>query len=252
MIDAILAAALLTSPQPSPSSSALPVIITVHSRAECATRLQATSYAIPGLLMNDRIVQRSELVLGKMAQDSAQHASSAQRTMDGNYLERLTQAMAHNLKVLKSLIAQVGATTKPNQPDPLVERLKNVAAVQADEWNAVNGIGETSRLGQLQDDNPFSSMRDAVSPIGTRGVPVERDSEPIFDAGLPNAGLVPGAIPTSQPIFPATSIYGPIARTLTNDAQLTDQRENDLAETVRSEVVACGGHQPSPAPAATP
>ena len=224
-----------------PQASTPPVIITVHSRAECVTRLQATGYAVPGLRMNDRIVQRSQIVLAVMAKHTAENASTAQRTLDVSYLERLTSAMMHNLKALKGLIAQVAATTKSNQPDPLVDRLRGIYAVQSHEMDTFNGIAETTRMDALQDDNPDAMIAASAGDIPRGGVPRAGVQEPVFDAGLPNSGLLPNAIPTTSPVFPANSIYGPLAQSLSNDAALTDQRENDLASTIRDEVSACSG-----------
>jgi hypothetical protein len=238
----LLASSAEPASSPSPATTSLPVIITVRSRAECITRLQATGHAIPGLLMNDRIVQRSQAVLAKMAQDTAQHASPEARALDDTYMERLTTAMMHNLKVIKSLIAQIEATSKQNAPDPLVARLQAAAGVQNDELNAFNGITETSRLGEMQDHQPYADMMGAVGPRGPRGVPSQAVGEPLFDAGLPNAGTLPNAIATISPIFAATSIYAPVVQRLTADAQATDQRENDLAETVHAEVASCISH----------
>ncbi|BDE05589.1 hypothetical protein WPS_08650 [Vulcanimicrobium alpinum] len=256
----------LTAQSPAPQTPAptLPEIGRVRSRGVCATVRDSVAPMVLGLMKSDELVGAGHRAFLKMADDQRTGSDNALQ-IDQLYLRRASLAMAHNLAVIDTLLAD--RKRFPNTPKTdddriaqlLGEQIAAVAGQQRKTLDVMNGALDTDALGRMQ--NEFPAGLSATGPGSLpKGAVVNAARGPDANGDyIGAAGLdMPSGTPTFDPRSYVASktlgrtVWDRLAGTLELQQHLIAAREQKLSPTVIAISVACREELASPAPAASP
>jgi hypothetical protein len=256
------AAALCVLTAQSPAPSTLPEIGRTHSKGFCSTVRDNVAPSLLGLMKTDELIGASHRATLKMAHDQTSGSTEAQ-DIDRLYLGKVVSAMAHNLGVIKKVLADEKRFPKTPLSDDdrfallLKAQLQATAERQNVALNHLNGILETTAMGQMRGD-VSTQMNNAVgqSPAGPRGTPKPPASTADQFLGVSS---LPGSGPGGMFEHPGPALTNVAGQTiwdkLTADIEVQQARiagaEQTLTPTVIAASLACQAPA-APAPAASP
>jgi hypothetical protein len=183
---------------PAPSASPLREIGHATANALCSTLTRGVVPLLVGTERNDEAISAGHRGLSKMDSDSALHMSDAALELDRRYVRQVADVLAHNLDLMKKLLASDAFPVKISDSDDqaaaiVKAHLEDIVAKQKDALNLMDGTIETDYLGQMQSErntsmdaatgNPASAP--SASPLGGGG------GGYLSVAGLQNTGSFP-------------------------------------------------------------
>jgi hypothetical protein len=241
---------VLTAQAQAPAPTTLPEIGRTHSRGFCSTVRDNVAPSVLGLMKTDELIGAGHRALLKMAHDNG---SPTELELDQLYARNVVLSMAHNLGIIKKLLADEKRFPKTPASDDdrfallLKAQLQAAADKQNVALNHVNGILEAKAMGNMRSELPLGMQR-AVSPEGSKY------SEPDSDRFLG-----PSALPGSGPngIFDrGTPLASALGKTiwdkLAADVEVQQTRiaaaERTLTPAVVAAAAACRGEAATPAP----
>ena len=243
---------VLTAQAPAPTT--LPEIGRTHSKGFCSTVRDNVAPSVLGLMKTDELIGAGHRALLKMAHDNG---SPTELEIDQIYARKVVGSMAHNLAVIKKLLADERRFPKTPASDDdrfallLKAQLQAAADKQNVALNHVNGILEAKAMGQMRSD---------ISTQSANSVAIENKphSEPGEDRFL-GASSLPGSGPDAlfdrgMPLAktPGNTIWDKLALDVEVQQTRIAAAEQTLTPTVVAAATACRGEAPSPAPSAAP
>jgi hypothetical protein len=272
---AVLCALPLTAQTPAPST--LPEIGRVRAKGLCTTVRDRVAPMVLGLMKSDELVGAGHRAFFKMADDarssrprsSGEQSASLALQVDQLYLRKAADAMAHNLRVIDTLLADETRFPKVanSDDDRIAQQLKAqiaaVAAQQRKTLDLMNGALETEALGAMQNDfgggsSVMSSTTADPVPKGAVTAPVrgpDASGSFIGAAGLNMPAGATGAIdPRAATSAKAgrTTVWDGLARVLETQQITIAAAEQKLSPTVVAISIACREELSSPAPQRRP
>jgi hypothetical protein len=251
---ALAALSMLTAQAPAPSPTSLPEIGRTRAKGFCTTVRDNVAPSVLGLMKTDDLIGAGHRAVLKTAHDQTA-GSPETMEMDQLYLDKVVAAMAHNLGVVKKMLADDKRFPKtPSSDDDrlallLKAQLQAAADRQNDALNHLNGILETDAMGSMHKDIS-SAMQGSLTP--TSG------STPVSAAGgFLDSSSVPGANPlplgASGAIAPSHTLGHTLWDRLAADIEVQQARiaqaEQTLTPTVIAAAAGCRDDTPaSPAP----
>jgi hypothetical protein len=245
---------VLTAQAPSPAPTTLPEIGRTRAKGFCTTLRDNVAPSVLGLMKTDELIGASHRALLKMAHDTS---SPRELELDQVYAGKVVLAMAHNLGVIKKMLADEKRFPKTPVTDDdrfallLKAQLQAAADRQNVALNHVNGILEANAMGQMRTDIS-SQMSSAVAE------PSKKSSDPDADRFL-GASSLPGSGPNGlfdrgAPIAktPGNTIWDKLALDVEYQQARIAGAEQTLTPTVVAAAAACRGDAPSPAPSVRP
>ncbi len=251
---ALLTLCMLTAQAPAPGPTTLPEIGRTHSKGFCSTVRDNVAPSLLGLMKTDELIGASHRALLKMGHDNG---SKQEFEMDQIYAGKVVVAMAHNLGVIKKLLAderrfpKTPATEDDRFALQLKAQLQAAAERQNVALNHVNGILEAKAMGQMRSDLPLG-MQSAVSPENTKYVEPSSDQF-LGPSSLPGSGpngMFDRGLPLAK--TPGNTIWDKLALDVEVQQARIASAERTLTPTVIAAATACRGDAASPAPSATP
>ncbi|MDQ6944136.1 MAG: hypothetical protein M3169_16685 [Candidatus Eremiobacteraeota bacterium] len=250
----LLALCMLTAQAPAPGPTTLPEIGRTHSKGFCSTVRDNVAPSVLGLMKTDELIGASHRALLKMAHDNG---SPRELELDQVYAGKVVLSMAHNLGVIKKLLADEKRFPKTPATDDdrfallLKAQLQAAAAKQNIALNHVNGILEAKAMGQMRSD--ISTQ--AASSVAIENKPHTEPGEDRFlgASSLPGSG--PGGMfDHGMPLAstPGNTIWDKLAADVEVQQTRIAAAERTLTPTVVAAAAACRGEAPLPAPSATP
>lgn len=244
-------AVALTAQTPAPSSTGLPEIGRTRAKGFCTTVRDNVAPAVLGLMKTDDLVGAGHRGALKTAGDSRSSAQSGALDLDYIYLRAVAARMAHNLDVIKKMLADEKRFPK----NPVTEddkfallmkaQLQAAADRQAVALNHISGIVETVAIGtSLKDvDANMSASVAATTPTSktpSSGAPSTADQ--FLGAGsLPGSG--PGAMFQRSSVTPSNNPRQTIWDKLALDIEVQQKNiagaEQVLTPTVVAAAAAC-------------
>jgi hypothetical protein len=252
-IAAALGALCVLSAQ-TPAPATLPEIGRTHSRGFCSTVRDNVAPSVLGLMKTDELIGASHRAVLKMAEDST---SPTALDLDKVYAHVVVSRMAHNLAVIKKLLADEKRFPKKPATDDdrlallLKEQLQAAADRQNVVLNHVNGILETQAMGQMRSD--ISTQ--AAGSVAIENKPHTEPGEDQFLGASTLPGSSPGGMFERGSQLSKTlgnSIWGKLALDVEVQQTRIAAAEQTLTPTVVAAAAACRAEAPSPSPRATP
>ena len=254
---ALATLSMLTAQAPVPSQTSLPEIGRTRAKGFCTTVRDNVAPSLLGLMKTDDLIGASHRALLKAAHDQTA-GSPESMELDQLYLDKVVAAMAHNLGVVKKMLADEKRFPKtPSSDDDrfallLKAQLQAAADRQNDALNHLNGMLETEAMGSMHKDIS-SAMQSSLAQAGgptPAGAP----------GGFFDSSSVPGANPlpfgASGAIAPSHTIGHTVWDRLAADVEVQQthiaQAEQTLTPTVIAAATGCRDDAPTPAPAASP
>jgi hypothetical protein len=251
---ALAALCVFTAQAPAPAPTTLPEIGRTHSKGFCSTVRDNVAPSLLGLMKTDELIGASHRALLKMGHDNG---SKQEFELDQVYAGKVVVAMAHNLSVIKKLLAderrfpKTPATEDDRFALQLKAQLQAAAERQNVALNHVNGILEAKAMGQMRSDLPLG-MQSAVSPENTKYVEPSSDQF-LGPSALPGSGpngMFDRGLPLAK--TPGNTIWDKLAADVEVQQSRIASAERTLTPTVIAAAAACRGDAASPAPNATP
>jgi hypothetical protein len=256
LVAALAALCVLTAQAPAPTQAptTLPEIGRTHSKGFCTTVRDNVAPSVLGLMKTDELIGASHRALLKMAHDSS---SPTELQLDQVYAGKVVLSMAHNLGVIKKMLADANRFPKTPVTDDdrfallLKAQLQAAADKQNLALNHINGILEAKAMGQMRAD--ISTQ--AASSVALEGKPHSEPGEDTFlgASSLPGSG--PGGMfDRGAPLAktPGNSIWDKLALDVEVQQTRIADAERTLTPTVVAAAAACRGEGPTPAPSAKP
>ncbi|HEX3467443.1 MAG TPA: hypothetical protein VHT05_05125 [Candidatus Elarobacter sp.] len=186
----------LNAQAPAPATSPIPFIGGTHAKGFCTMVRDNVAPSVLGLMKNDDLVGASHRAAMKTASDASTGTADAMQ-LDELYLRRVALSMAHNLGVIKKLLADQSRFPKHPATDDdryallLREQLQAAADRQLVALNHISGIVETTSMGSMRNDID-KQLQSSVGSTTT----TDSTSEP-GDQFL-GIGTLPGMPPTQM------------------------------------------------------
>jgi hypothetical protein len=248
-VAAAAAALLLTAQAPSPQPTSLPLIGRTHSKGFCTTVRDNVAPALLGVMKTDDLIGAGHRAALKTAHD-ATSAPEAQE-FDRVYVERVVAAMAHNLGVIKKVLAdekrfpKVPATDDDRYALLLKAQLQATSDRQAVALDHLNGVLETEGMHTMRSDISTGMQQAIAMPAVGNG---------FFDSSaLPGAG--PGGLGSTHVVQPSNTLGNTIWDKLAADIEVQQAKivavERVLSPIVIAAAISCRGEE-SPKPNPTP
>jgi hypothetical protein len=231
----------------------LPEIGRTHSKGFCSTVRDNVAPSLLGLMKTDELIGASHRALLKMAHD---RSSKEAFELDQVYAGKVVVAMAHNLGVIKKMLADEKRFPKTATSDDdrfallLKAQLQAAADRQNVALNHVNGILEAKAMGQMRSDLPLGM----ASSVSAENKPHDEPSEDRFlgTSSLPGSGpngMFDRGLPLAK--TPGNTIWDKLAADVEVQQSRIASAERTLTPTVIAAATACRGDAP-PAPTAAP
>jgi hypothetical protein len=248
---ALAALTVLTAQAPAPSPTVLPEIGRTRAKGFCTTLRDNVAPSVLGLMKTDDLVGASHRALLKTAHDQTA-ASPESVQIDRIYLAKVVAAMAHNLGVVKKMLADDKRFPKTPASDDdryallLKAQLQAAADRQNDALNHLNGILETEGMGDMRRDLS-TAMQSTTSIPGASPPPATG----FLDASsVPGAGPLPlggtGVVPPGHTL--GHTVWDELAADIEIQQARIAQAEQALTPTVVAAAAGCRNDDPSPAP----
>jgi hypothetical protein len=247
-----------------PSPLPLPEIGRTHSKGLCTTVRDRVAPAVLGLMKTDELIAAGHRALIKSGQDQIQPSAptgvdrspKAALDLDRAYLERVVQAMAHNLQLIKRVLDDPKAFPKNAATDDdryallLKAQIQDAANRQNDTLNRINGVLESQGMNAMRQDIS-TGMQSSTGPTNSMGSP----GAGFFDTlSLPGSGPSPlngiSAVPPSNTA--GHTIWDELARDVEIEQTRVAHAEQTLTPTVVAVAAGCRDELASPAPSANP
>jgi hypothetical protein len=187
-----VAICVLTAQAPAPSSTTFPEIGRTRAKGFCTTVRDNVAPSVLGLMKTDELIGAGHRATLKMAHDQSTGSSDA-IDLDRIYLGKVVTSMAHNLGVIKKLLADDKRFPKSPATDDdrfallLKAQLQAAAERQNEALNHVNGILETTAMRDMRK-NVSAQLAGATAPE-SRSVPTPPPNGAFVDASsLPGSG----------------------------------------------------------------
>jgi hypothetical protein len=250
---ALAALSMLTAQAPAPSPTSLPEIGRTRAKGFCTTVRDNVAPSVLGLMKTDDLIGAGHRAVLKTAHDEAA-GSPETMEMDQLYLDKVVAAMAHNLGVVKKMLADDKRFPKTPVSDDdklallLKSQLQAAADRQNDALNHLNGILETEGMTSMRKDIS-SAMQGATANAGG---PTGSSPGGFFDSSsVPGAN--PLALGQSGAIAPSRALGHTLWDRLAADIEVQQahiaQAEQTLTPTVIAAATGCRDDAPaSPAP----
>ena len=260
----LAAAILLAQASPSPAPTPLKTIVNERSTAFCTTFRENVAPAVLGLMMNDKTVERSELVFTKMGHD-ALLSGGGRLEMDRRYMEQLVDAIVHNFDIVNAALndkTHFPETPKTQDDTDLAALRADLRAIedsQRDALNVMNGVAETEALGNMQSLGMGQApMQGAIVGGNLQGRgrggsvgggryysgPRQYGSSYLFGAGLSPTPSSPINFPLTLDPLETSSAYAPFVRAIADNRKANDATEAAASQAIVAASVKCGGHGP--------
>ena len=247
---ALAALSMLTAQAPAPSPTSLPEIGRTRAKGFCTTVRDNVAPSLLGLMKTDDLVGASHRALLKTAHDQTT-ASPESVQMDRIYLAKVVAAMAHNLGVVKKMLADDKRFPKePASNDDrfallLKAQLQATADRQNDALNHLDGILETEGMSDMRKNLP-TAIQDTTAQPGPSPAP-----RGFLDASsLPGAGPLPlggtGLVPPGHTA--GHTVWDRLAEDIEVQQARIAQAEQTLTPTVVAAAAGCRNDGASPAP----
>jgi hypothetical protein len=239
---------------PNAAASALPEIGRVRSKGFCTTVRDNVAPSLLGVLKTDELIGAGHRAFAKMADDAMRAPQAVD--IDRIYLDKVVSAMAHNLRVIDTLLADKtrfpDATTDDDRFAQLVRaQLAAVSAEQKRALDLINGTVQTDRLGQMRAEID-TGMQDSLAQNQAQS-PTTTDPRTSFldSAGLPDMAPVPvlsqrALLTTSNTV--GHRPYDRATAVLEHQQAQIAHAETVAAPTITAAAYACQGAPSSPAP----
>jgi hypothetical protein len=252
LVAALAALCVLTGQATAPMSAptTLPEIGRTHSKGFCTTVRDNVAPSVLGLMKTDELIGASHRALLKMAHDTT--SSKEAFELDQIYAGKVIVSMAHNLGVIKKMLADEKRFPKTpvSDDDRFALLLKAQLQAAADKQNvALNhlfGVLEGKSMGQMRADISTQT----ASSVALEGRP---HSEPGEDAFL-GASTLPGSGPGGMfdrglPLAktPGNTIWDKLVLDVEVQQTRIAAAEQTLTPTVVAAAAACKS-EPSPTP----
>lgn len=235
-------------------ATTLPEIGRTHSKGFCTTVRDNVAPSLLGLMKTDELIGASHRAMLKMAHDNS---SPRELELDQVYAGKVVLSMAHNLGVIKKMLADANRFPKAPVTDDdrfallLKAQLQAAADKQNLALNHLNGVLEAKAMGQMRADLPLG-MQSSVGPAGAK-LP-EPDSDKFLGAStLPGSGpggMFDRGLPLAK--TPGNTIWDKLALDVEVQQTRIADAERTLTPTVVAAAAACRAEAPSPAPSAKP
>jgi hypothetical protein len=153
----ICCAFALTAQTPQPAPSTLPVIGGTRAKGFCAMLRDNVAPSVAGLMKTDELVGAGHRAALKAAHDQTTSPAEA-LDLDTAYMRRVAASMAHNLAVIRKLLADEKRFPKNPVTDDdryallLKAQVQDAAARQEVALNHLSGIVETTAMGAMAND----------------------------------------------------------------------------------------------------
>jgi hypothetical protein len=256
ILAALGALCVLSAQSPAPAPTPLTEIGRTHSKGFCTTVRDSVAPSVLGLMKTDELVGASHRAMAKMAHDQA-HGTPEERDIDRVYARRVVAAMAHNLGVIKKMLSDEKRFPKNPASDDdrfallLKAQLQAAADRQNETLNHVNGILETTAMGEMRNEistQMASSVANAGTPNG--GAALGTGDQFLDASSVPGSG--PGGMFQNRGPGSSSTAGGTIWDKLVRDIEVQQARiagaEQRLTPTVIAASAACRGDAASPAP----
>lgn len=245
---------VLTAQAPAPTPTTLPEIGRTRSRGFCSTLRDNVAPSVLGLMKTDELIGASHRALLKMAHDNS---SPTELEIDQIYARKVVHSMAHNLGVIKKMLADEKRFPKTpvTDDDRFALLLKAQLQAAADKQNlALNhlfGVLETKAMGQMRAD--ISTQ--AASSVAVENKPHTEPGEDAFlgASSLPGSGpggMFDRGLPLAK--TPGNTIWDKLALDVEVQQARIAAAEQTLTPTVVAAATACKAEAPSPSPSAKP
>lgn len=232
--------------------------------ASCALLRDIVQPAIAGVLKNDEAINAGQVLLAKTRDDSTAAAPGAITVdlgMDRARLGRVTVVLAHNLQVIRALLARLpkpGSETGDKDVAAqanLEAKLFDIVETQNAALNVLNGELETDALGQMQHEFP-TGMGPPI--IGKDGHDEGSRSSYLTVAGLPTspreAGFASASLPQDDGLDAKNllsssvrghTVYDSLMRSIHDQQAHIEVSENAEAALIFVTIDTCRGFLPS-------
>jgi hypothetical protein len=250
-ITMLACALMLTAQTPAPSSTTLPEIGRTRAKGFCTTVRDSVAPSVLGLMKNDDLVAAGHRGVLKTA-DDARGSSPAALDLDYSYLRAVAARMAHNVDVLKKLLADEKRfpKTPANDDDRFALQLKAQLQAALDRQtvalNHISGLVESVTIGTTMKDvdtNMTASTGIAggtTSKTPSSGTPADADQF-LGAASLPGSG--PGGMFQRSNVTPSNlpgqTIWNKLALDLEVQQKSIAAAEQTLTPTVVAASAAC-------------
>jgi hypothetical protein len=239
-----------------PAASPLPEIGRVRSKGFCTTVRDNVAPSLLGVMKTDDLIGAGHRALAKMA-DDATNSSAQGVELDRVYLDKVATSIAHNLRVVDTLLADKTrfpdkATTDDDRFAQLVRaQLAAVATEQHHALDVLSGTVETDRMGQMRADIDAGMASSVSNQQGQ--TPLTNDVRTSFldSAGLPDMAPVPVLSQRSRlttGTTPGQRPYDRVKAIIEQQQARIAHVETIAAPTITAAAYACQGAPSSPAP----
>jgi hypothetical protein len=253
---ALAALSMLTAQAPAPSATSLPEIGRTRAKGFCTTVRDNVAPSLLGLMKTDDLIGAGHRAVLKTAHDQTT-ASREAIEIDRIYLAKVVAAMAHNLGVIKKMLADDKRFPKTPASDDdrfallLKAQLQATADRQNDALNHLNGILETEGMGAMRRDIS-KAMQDTTAPTAGSTSPAPPgflDASSVISTSPPPIGGT-GPIPPGNTL--GHTLWDQLAADIEVQQTRIAQAEQTLTPTVIAAAAGCRDDAASPAPTAKP
>ncbi len=252
---ALAALCVLTAQSPVVAPTTLPEIGRTHAKGFCTTVRDNVAPSVLGLMKTDELIGASHRAVLKLSNDQTLGSKEA-IDLDRVYLNKVVSSMAHNLGVIKKLMNDEKRFPKTpvSDDDRLALLLKAQLQAAADRQNValnhVNGILETTAIGQMRHDLDNGMTGSVADPSAKSRVADAISNDFIGVSALPGSG--PGGMFDRKSVSPGTTRGHNLWDALASDVEVQQARvaqaEQTLTPTVIAAAAGCRGDGASPAP----
>jgi hypothetical protein len=235
-----------------PAASPLPEIGRVRSKGFCTTVRDNVAPSLLGVMKTDGLIGAGHRALAKMADDTVRSPQAVD--LDRVYLDKVSTAIAHNLRVVNAFLSDKARfPDKPVTDDDrfaqlVRDQLAAVAAEQRRTLDVINGTLETDRMGQMRAELD-NGMQAAVAPAQAP-LPIANETQTSFldSAGLPDLAPIPALSGRNRLTTGSTLGHRPFDRFTT----LVEQEQSRIAraETVAAPTLTAAAYACQEAPSA--
>ncbi|MBV8374807.1 MAG: hypothetical protein JO302_04795 [Candidatus Eremiobacteraeota bacterium] len=248
----VIAAAVLSSPSPSPQPT-LKTIVTVHSSQFCSVLRELVRPALAALLQNDQSIKDGHSVF-VAAGDRIKHGgiespsdglrtapkvspSSGDTILVESRLRRLAKTIEDNIAAIETILTDkkrfaVVAAGENTTLLSIASQLNAIVGEQRTAVNIISGQAEGAELAALYNRDPSWGGADAthgVSPVEAMAAGHGQDGHAQYDVW---AASEEGSVPFYDP-------YEPFARTLEQDQHSIAQSEDAASKSITDAYGGC-------------
>jgi hypothetical protein len=244
------------------------VIGHTHTKGLCTAVRDRIAPAVLGLMKTDELIGAGHRALIKSGKDEIQPPvpsgvdgmPKAALDLDTAYLERVVQAMAHNLRLIERVLDDPKAFPKNAATDDdryallLKAQIQAAADRQNDTLNRINGVLESQGMNSMRQDVSIA-MQSATGPVNSKRAGSGGGGTGFFGpASFPGPGPtgLNGISAVPPPNTAGHTIWDELAGDLVIEQTRIAHAEQTLTPTVVAISARCRDELASPAPSPTP